>query len=55
MNNNLIILAAGMSSRMKKSAEVSKKSKVSEQALSKPKMMLGLTISGGKVVTYELS
>ena len=32
MNNNLMILAAGMSSRMKQAAEANKKSKVSEQA-----------------------
>ena len=52
MNNNLIILAAGMSSRMKKSAEVNKKSKLSEQALSKPKMMLGVGSTGRPFLDY---
>ena len=52
MNNNLMILAAGMSSRMKKSAEANKKSKVSEQALSKPKMMLGVGSNGRPFLDY---
>jgi len=52
MNNNLMILAAGMSSRMKKSAEANKKSKVSEQALSKPKMMLGVGSTGRPFLDY---
>tara|TARA_B100000575_G_C23108610_1_gene640109 strand:- start:1048 stop:1917 length:870 start_codon:yes stop_codon:yes gene_type:complete len=52
MNNNLMILAAGMSSRMKKSAEVNKKSKVSEQALLKPKMMLGVGSNGRPFLDY---
>ena len=47
-----MILAAGMSSRMKKSAEANKKSKVSEQALSKPKMMLGLGSTGRPFLDY---
>ena len=40
MNRNLMIMAAGMSSRMKRSAETDGVSIISKEALTKPKMML---------------
>ncbi|MBF88206.1 MAG: nucleotidyltransferase [Candidatus Marinimicrobia bacterium] len=54
MTNNLMILAAGISSRMKRSAEFDSVSSVSKEALNKPKMMLNMGSSKRPFLDYLL-
>ncbi len=54
MGRNLMIMAAGISSRMKRSAEIDGVSKTSREALSKPKMMLSLGESKRPFLDYLL-
>ena len=52
MNNNLMVMAAGVSSRMKRSAEIDGSSHAAIEALSKPKMMLN--VGGRPFLDYLL-
>tara|TARA_Y100000590_G_scaffold404357_2_gene491804 strand:+ start:1807 stop:2652 length:846 start_codon:yes stop_codon:yes gene_type:complete len=52
MNSNLMIMAAGVSSRMKRSAEIDGSSHAAIEALSKPKMMLN--VGGRPFLDYLL-
>jgi len=52
MNSNLMIMAAGVSSRMKRSADIDGASDAAKEALSKPKMMLN--VGGRPFLDYLL-
>ena len=54
MGRNLMIMAAGMSSRMKRSAETDRTSIISKEALIKPKMMLNIGSSKRPFLDYLL-